>query len=673
MALSVPVNSTILYLNDLRNGSLFSQIQYNLSSIAAVYPGNTADQGLNLTVLANNVASIAFNVGGFMVPSDSGYLPDSLAGTFALAETLFDPNLSRVAVTCVYPISGQYDTLSRALFYVLMIFSLVFRRHIWISVAALGTAMTYAAVSAVHLFALSSRFSFNADAESSTTSAQPFADIDFVGILPNLTASAIMLTPILLWSTTVRKNDAQSIVVWWGILIFAALVCLLVNWNSFNLDSLESFAICAKDCIPESDLESYTLPFGVYQSCGCIDFCGTLSPTAPMRKGASMVPWFDALKSKKIVDTPGYQTLFDINIVALAFIAIYGIMGLIVSRWSPDEVRNGIFRFCNSDIRLWIKVIFQGKREAHWLAKFNLTKKRDEIVPFKKKSLWKKCKYIWAKTIATLFSLTAGATAIICPAVFVSSVVANEILLQSYPVSEHSDAVGAWGTWVGAALVLIAAVINKYAGSWVRTLKVVVTTLYHFVMYSKADREELFPKKKGESVGSRFSKFGKVIISPPVHAGFSMYRGFWTLKTTILFFLKWWKDTEKESQKRGETIQKEWETALPEKPKCHCHVCKHDEGRLKENEKVTQTSDDDATHASLSSALLPGGASTPVLTSSTSSLPLKTMAMDVDEMPSSNSPTNGTNNQARPPSPPNIPLPTPRSTFARQNTDQDMV
>ncbi|KAF8849397.1 hypothetical protein BDZ45DRAFT_236345 [Acephala macrosclerotiorum] len=392
-----------------------------------------------------------------------------------------------------------------------------------------------------------------------------------------------------------------------------------------------------------------------------------------MRKGANMAPWFAALKSQKIVNTPGYQTLFDINIVALAFIALYGMMGLIVSRWSPDEVRNGIFRFCNADLRLWVKVLFEGDREAHWLAYFNVTKKKDEILPFREKSLWKKCKYIWAKTIATCFSLTAGATAIICPAVFVSSVVANEILLQSYPVSEHSDAVGAWGTWVGAALVLIAAVINKYAGSWMRTFKVVVTKMYHFVMYSKADRERLFPKKKGEGVGSRFAKFGKVIVSPPVHAAFSVYRGSWTLKTTILFFLKWWKNTEMESQKRGDKIKKEWEKALPDKPKCQCYICKHDEERLQEKEKETQAQDYDATHASSGYNLLPQNAPAPLSTSSTSSLPLKTMPINVDETTSSNSPVNGIGSQERPPSPPDVPLPTPRSTFARQNTGENLV
>jgi hypothetical protein len=142
MALPLDVNSTLLYCDNWRNGSLFPQLQdfNNLSNSTTVYNGNSQDQHLNLTILANNIALLTFNASGFNTsPSFSGDNV-SLASTFALAETLFDPNLRRFPVTCVYPISGQYDTLSRALFYVLMIFSLVFRRHIWISVAALGTA-----------------------------------------------------------------------------------------------------------------------------------------------------------------------------------------------------------------------------------------------------------------------------------------------------------------------------------------------------------------------------------------------------------------------------------------------------------------------------------------------------------------------------------------------------
>ncbi|OCL03462.1 hypothetical protein AOQ84DRAFT_381611 [Glonium stellatum] len=32
-----------------------------------------------------------------------------------------------------------------------------------------------------------------------------------------------MLTPILMWSTTVGQHDAQPVVLYWGVLIFAAL------------------------------------------------------------------------------------------------------------------------------------------------------------------------------------------------------------------------------------------------------------------------------------------------------------------------------------------------------------------------------------------------------------------------------------------------------------------
>ena len=55
---------------------------------------------------------------------------------------------------CGYPISGQYGFLNRLLFYLLMIFALIARKHPWLAAAALGTAMTYAASATVHAFAL---------------------------------------------------------------------------------------------------------------------------------------------------------------------------------------------------------------------------------------------------------------------------------------------------------------------------------------------------------------------------------------------------------------------------------------------------------------------------------------------------------------------------------------
>ena len=66
----------------------------------------------------------------------------------------FRPEVFSYPGPCVYPISGQYGFLNRLLFYILMIFALIARKHDWLAAAALGTAMTYAASAAVHAFAL---------------------------------------------------------------------------------------------------------------------------------------------------------------------------------------------------------------------------------------------------------------------------------------------------------------------------------------------------------------------------------------------------------------------------------------------------------------------------------------------------------------------------------------
>lgn len=523
--------------------------------------------------------------------------------------------------------------------------------------------MTYAGTSAVHLFALTARFGFKHHVPAfDVSSSQQFADVDIIGILPILSASAIMVTPILLWSTTVRKFDAQAIIVWWGILIFTALAVLLgeVFSSGFNLNELESFAICAKDCIPEDDFFSLQ----VYQKCNCMDFCGTLGPSAPMRNGANMVAILGKKTFDNIILKNGFQDLFAINFMALSFIVIYGAMGIIISRFSPDEVRNGIFRFFNSDLRLWLKVIFEGDREHRALSYFGVQQKDD------RRTVWRKVKYIFAKLMATSFSLTVGATVIICPAVFVSSVVANEIVIQSYPVSEHSDAIGAWGQWTGAGLVLIAAVINKWGGSWVQTLKVMIYSLWRHVKYSKDDRTKLYPRREGWSVERRAQLFGLVIVSPPVHAWWSLARGFWTVKTTLHFFAVWWRETETISQQRGDEIQAAWEAeqtkAVGGMPVCHCYVCKHDEEKLEERE-MKETKKHEAKNEEVKKQQ--GGYEAAHSTSDVVLLPIQKASSTWSHVDGISHAPAKTDLEIRPDSAADVPLPAPRNMFPRQNTD----
>ncbi|KFY46373.1 hypothetical protein V495_02527 [Pseudogymnoascus sp. VKM F-4514 (FW-929)] len=566
--MTIPANETILAKDDWGDGNLFDQMN---REYYAAYPGNEADQGLYLNVYDDNFAAITFKVGSSIMNS-----------AFELSETIFDPNRTQMHVSCVYPVSGQYNTLSRALFYVLIVFSLVFRRHVWISVAALGTAMTYAAVSAVHLFALVGSFRFRDPGFVSTESNKDYVDLDIFGIFPILTAAGIMLTPILMWSNTVRRHHAQPVIVCWGALVFVALAtCIgvlmrglgIINGGTMSINELPSFASCIKtpECM---NLQEGLLYRDFYKKCECFDFCGTLSPTAAMRSGENMVP-FLITGANKAADNDKFWKLFIVNLFALAFITINGAIGVLESYYSQSEVRNAIFRVCNADLRLWIKVLFEGERQDSFLRQSN----RESVRIHKTKR--KRVRFLFAKTMATMFYLLAILLSVLCPVVFITSVISSEILIQNYPPSEHSDAVGAWGAWVGAALVILAAVIDRYSTAWLNSILVVLRAMWRVFKYDKKDRLPAIDEKDDElSVSKRIKDFFKEVASPFIHGWYSTRRAWWTSKTNMRLFAAWWKNPVLLSQMRGAELREQWDAEeLSEehgKPCCICRMCKRD-------------------------------------------------------------------------------------------------
>ncbi|KAL8746080.1 MAG: hypothetical protein Q9190_001865 [Brigantiaea leucoxantha] len=134
-------------------------------------------------------------------------------------------------VLCVYPINGQYGVLPRTLYYALLVFSLLFRSHIWISAASLAAAMVYGGTAAIHALALASRFKFSNYAggiHDDSVPAEDLGDLDMNAIWVILSSGCLMLTPIINWSTTIRKH-ARVITVYWGFLIFAGLICAMIS------------------------------------------------------------------------------------------------------------------------------------------------------------------------------------------------------------------------------------------------------------------------------------------------------------------------------------------------------------------------------------------------------------------------------------------------------------
>ena len=559
-------DSSALYQAGYRNGSLLAGNLQN-NPIYMTYLQNASESNVKLTVFPNNVTGLTFNT------NDATTLP------LFLAQVILDTDNYSIGVWCINPLSGQYDVLPRALFYLLIVFSLLFRRHNWLATAALGTAMTYAATSAVHMFALLTQFDWKypADAfQGNLKTSAEFGDVDVYGIFPILSAAAIMLTPILNWSAQVRGNEAQTVVVIWGVLVFAALVPAWVFANSIShwiQNSPASFALCpysaattTPTCGPSMDLTTYS-----YNQCQCIDFCGLIGPSTPLRHGANMVPWLGRPISEVAYSKP-LEGLLKFNEFVLGFIVIQGIFGFIEAQFTQAEVRNLVFRTLYAGPKDFILILFEGEREERWLKKFGLTRE-----PYNKSTFRWEIQFQLGRFVASSFFVFAVIFAVVCPAVFVTSVVAQEVFLTEWPVSEHSDAVGAWSIWVGATFVLIAAIIVRYHEAWGQSIKVGWQAFWRLVAFATNERHARFQSDKHpEKIRDRIASFVAEVSSPAVHLWYSTRRAWWTLSYTFTEFGTWFRDPDTHSrQQRRDAVEEKEQAWKATGPKCPCQMCVH--------------------------------------------------------------------------------------------------
>ncbi|KAK2780877.1 hypothetical protein FQN52_002028 [Onygenales sp. PD_12] len=598
----IPANASDLFVRyNLRNGSLHQQ----LIPYRSPYPGNELDQNITLNLLDNNLASLIFKPS----PSD---MNGTISFTLALADSVLGGSSFRIPVNCTYPLSGQYQYLPRLLYYLLLVFSLLFRRHTWLSTAALGTAMTYAATAAIHLFILASKFQFGnppprepaygnfikdlwADWDSNSSVA--YGDVDVFGIYPILTTAGIMLTPILKWSSTIRKHRAQAIVVYWGILIFAALVLnlKLTSFTDWDLNSPPSFVLCQNDSDPTCNPDQ-ELTFEFYQRCQCIDFCSTLNPTAPLRSASNMVAWLAKGVTLKTLDGDGFWNLFGVNILVLIFVVVMGAIGLVESQSSQAGVRNTIFKILNSDRNWWIKVLYEGEKEDLLLKSNSSGSNSTPNSP----RLSTRIRLHVAKYVAASFTLLSFLVVIIVPAVFITNIVANELYIRLFPESEQKDAVGSWGTWVGAALVLFGAVIERYHGTWIISIKILWSIIWRHRRYTKAEQRRSVHSTSHNMAQQETGLFFQEISSPFTHTLYSTKRMFRTAKFNIEEFKQWWANPKEKSREFAPEIKARLKAKLRD-IQCPCAWCKHErneqikakrelEWRLRE---INTDSDDD--------------------------------------------------------------------------------
>ncbi|KAI9894396.1 MAG: hypothetical protein M1814_003152 [Vezdaea aestivalis] len=221
--------------------------------------------------------------------------------------------------------SGQYGFLPRLLYYLLLIAALALRHHPWLATAALGTAMTYAATAAVHVFAL-----FGAFANSTGASTpRDGADVDLYAIFIVVAAGATMLPPILNWSRVIRENEARIVV---DPRIFSSPSLALCQVNTGDKRGVKF--------LPEPEPLS-SLDF--YSRCHCADLCGVISVNIPLRTGQGLQAQLAPEGISRLTFTEEFQRTLLVAAVILLLVLINGVLVTIESRWSQHHVRNWIF------------------------------------------------------------------------------------------------------------------------------------------------------------------------------------------------------------------------------------------------------------------------------------------------------------------------------------------
>jgi len=241
-------------------------------------------------------------------------------------------------------------------------------------------------------------------------------------ILPVLIAGSVTLAPILNWSYTLRRlpEGSKAVVILWGVLMYAATISsFLVAFKGifpFVVGGQVAYCPvgedprCSFDAVSGGSLRLVSLSH--YNLCHCKSTCGVVSPDhAPLRKGSNLQALLldDALDM--ITRTNSYTYVAYVDEVFLSFIIAHGVFGVVEARWTQARVRNGVFRFLNGTTSRKMRTIFF------------LGSPSNSIL-----------RYYAAKFIASMFFGNAILAAIICPPLFVGSLIINELALWNWPV-----------------------------------------------------------------------------------------------------------------------------------------------------------------------------------------------------------------------------------------------
>jgi hypothetical protein len=313
-------------------------------------------------------------------------------------------------------------------------------------------------------------------------------------------------------------------------------------------------------CQPIGTPDSDGLPFfdskDQYNRCNCNDLCSLLSPKAPLRDGTSMVPILSYSTTSNILfGKSGIADRLATIETALfslwIFACIQGIFALLGSGSTQDVIRNRIFKALYGDFYTVVCFFFKGERRRRLLQDYYIT------APDKTTVYWTLRRYI-AKLIAGFVYVLRLFAVVIYPILFIASLAFCELLASDMPVSEPSSALGAWSAWVGAALIVLSAIILAIFPSLHRRY----VRLKLWIEYDAIDRPH------DEAMTAAVSHTGMMDFKQ--HLIFNVLHFFWKQNQTRLHFLAWWKDPVTHSY--PEKYELDGNSTL--EPECGCKGCK---------------------------------------------------------------------------------------------------
>ena len=154
-----------------------------------------------------------------------------------------------------------------------------------------------------------------------------------------------------------------------------------------------------------------------YDRCQCNDTCATVVPSGfPFRHGQSLQAVLTSDRSSSLDEDSSMSYAFVVNAIFLLIILAHGILSLIEAWWSQQHIRDTIFRRLSGNTR-------------HSL----------------RKGLASKTRHYVGRYTAAFFFLSAIVVTAICPPLFISSVIINEIVTWNWPVAYVSTKLGFHG------------------------------------------------------------------------------------------------------------------------------------------------------------------------------------------------------------------------------------